>query len=92
MGLGLFSNALHMAKDILPPSDVAAATASELGTKGRNFWQKLNIGMGRVESFIDNVKKPMKLETNNSIDKGTMNQLMLIGLGVAAFILFTRKR
>lgn len=91
--LGLITKGVHMANNILPPGDVAHATASELAPKGRNFWQKLNIGMGRVEDFVRNVKgSPIKVQTQSSIDKGTLNQLLFVGLAIVFFVFISKKR
>jgi hypothetical protein len=70
--LGLLKN-LHMPTDSTTASP--AATASELGAKGRNFWQKFTIGMDKAANFVQQVKSPIKVETSSKIDDATIKKI-----------------
>jgi hypothetical protein len=52
-----------------------SATAADLGTKGRNFWQKFTIGMDKAANFVQQVKSPIKVETSSKIDDASLKKI-----------------
>jgi hypothetical protein len=90
MGLiGLISKGLHMPNTSTTASP--AATATDLGKKGRDFWNKFTMGIDKVGGLVHDIKSPIKVETSSKIDDSTMKKLLTSAIIIVAVIVGLKK-